>query len=190
MTEWRRREEGNQAHSRSSLWKGGSGGRIKGPLRAFKGAPATPHARLKWSWGERSPSADTDRQRPEGAGRGSPTVGQCQAAILWPLYSGSVPTPRPGTSNGSSPHPDPAEQATVPSSLHTHKDRRLSHSSRGTRSYTPPPPCRRGNWGQGRPARGVMTQRHRGGVTLGQSPQCPTPEAVLPQAQRWRLARP
>lgn len=53
----------------------------------------------------------------------------------------SVPTPRPGTSNGSSPHPDPAGQATSP--LHTHKDSRLSHSSWGGSLLFPSPSPRR-----------------------------------------------
>lgn len=48
----------------------------------------------------------------------------------------SVPTPLPGTSNGCSPQPDPAEPATLQSSLHTHKDGCFLIAPGETRSST------------------------------------------------------
>lgn len=116
-------------------------------------------------WGAESLRGQTEARG--SWGWGSPAAGRCRAAILWPLYAGQRPrTPPRHFKRGRSPHPDPAEPETLPSSLHAHKDSAAFSQLQGSGPSALPswaaPPHREGNWGRGRLAKGVMTQPQKG----------------------------
>lgn len=146
--------------------KGGSEGRIKRPLRAFKGAPAplAPEVGL----GEQIPCADG--QRPEEPGCSPPRASVRPQFYGLFMQKPAFPT-RPGTSNSSAPtHPDPSSSATLrpPATL-------IKPPGFPTRSSTPhspqaAPPVEKETGWAGLPP-GIMTGlQEGGGATPGQAP--------------------